>query len=186
MLGALTIGAAALSAAGSIYGGIKGAQAGKKAREYLTEQRRLNQDWYNRNYNENATQRADAQYMLTQVEDSIRRRNRAAAGTSAVMGGPSEAVAAAKEQNNQALSQTAAQIAARGASRKDAIDAAYRQTDASIAAQLANAENARAQNIAGAVQGLGNAMGQIAAADIQYGNGSRKPQTPSTTTSDKS
>lgn len=175
MIGALTIGAAALSAAGSIYGGIKGAQSGKKAREYLTEQRRRNDDWYNRNYNENATQRADAQFLLTQVEDSIRKRNRAAAGAAAVMGGPSEAVAAAKEQNNQALSQTAANIAAQGVARKDAVDAQYRQTDANISAQLAGAEQQKAQNIAGAVQGLGNAMGQVAAADIQYGNKYNNP-----------
>lgn len=47
----------------------------------LGEQRRKNQDWYDRRYNEDATQRADAQAMLTRTAEAIRQRNLASAGS---------------------------------------------------------------------------------------------------------
>ena len=87
---------AGLSAVGSIFGGISASKAMKRVKNNLEEQRRKNQDWYDRRYNEDATQRADAQAILTKTEESIRNRNKQAAGTQAVMGGTEESVAAAK------------------------------------------------------------------------------------------
>ena len=77
----------AIGAAGSIFGGIKASKAMKKAKRNVEAQRQKNQDWYDRRYNEDATQRADAQRILTQTEESIKQRNKAAAGSAAVMGG---------------------------------------------------------------------------------------------------
>ena len=91
----------------------------------LQEQRKKNQDWYNRRYNEDATQRVDAQAILTKTEDSIRNRNRQAAGVQAVMGGTEESVAAAKAANNEALAQATTNIAVNGEARKDAIESQY-------------------------------------------------------------
>ena len=72
--GALGIGA-------SIFGGISASKAMKKVKKNLEDQVRENQDWYDRKYNEDATQRTDAQRILTITNDNIRQRNKAAAAT---------------------------------------------------------------------------------------------------------
>ena len=102
----------------------------------IAEQQQENQDWYNRSYNEDATQRADAQRMLQRTEEIIKNRNRQAAGTQAVMGGTEESVAAAKAANSQALADATSQIAASADARKDAIEQQYLQRkDANDAAR---------------------------------------------------
>lgn len=78
---------AAVGAAGSIFGGISATNAIKKMKANIEAQRKSNQDWYDQRYNEDATQRADAQRLLTMTEESIKNRNKAAAGAQAVMGG---------------------------------------------------------------------------------------------------
>ena len=123
---------AGLGAVGSIFGGIAASRAMKRVKNNLQQQRRQNQDWYDRRYNEDATQRADAQAILTRTEESIRNRNRQAAGTQAVMGGTEESVATAKARNNQALAQAATNIAINGEARKDAIESQYQQRDANL------------------------------------------------------
>lgn len=160
MIGALL--GAGLKVAGSIYGGYKSAQAAKKAQAQVAQQQADNEAWYNRRYNEDATQRADAQRMITMVKDDIRQRNRAAAGTAAVMGGTTESVGAAKEANNKALADVTGQIVAAGEARKDAIEGQYLARKDALAEKETNFELARAQAIADAVGGVGNAAGGIA------------------------
>ncbi len=126
----------AIGAAGSIFGGIKASKAMKKAKRNVEAQRQKNQDWYDRRYNEDATQRADAQRILTQTEESIKRRNKQAAGSAAVMGSTDESVAAAKAANNQALADATSQIAADAEARKDNIEATYLQNDNALTEQL--------------------------------------------------
>ena len=122
----------------------------------VEEQRQKNQDWYDRRYNEDATQRADAQRILQQTEESIKNRNRQAAGTAAVMGGSEEGVALAKAANNEALSEAASQIAANADARKDNIEATYMSNDNAFVEQLNQIEQGKAQAVAGAVQGVTN------------------------------
>lgn len=153
-----------LSAAGAIFGGISASKAMKKAKRNVEAQRKKNQDWYDRRYNEDATQRADAQRILTQTEESIKQRNRAAAGSAAVMGGTDESVAAAKAANNEALADATAQIAANADARKDSIEATYLQNDNAFAEQLNAIEQGKAQAISQAVQGVANAGASIAGA----------------------
>ncbi len=148
---------AGLSAAGSIFGGIKASQAMKKVRDNLRQQKEDNANWFNRRYNEDATQRADAQRILTKTEDSIRERNRQAAGAQAVMGGTDESVAAAKAANNQTMSEAASQIAVAADARKDNIEQTYQQRDAQLNQQLNDLEMQKAQAITDAVQGVAQA-----------------------------
>lgn len=150
MIGSLI--GAGIGAAASIIGGIKARRAAAKANRMLEQQQKDNQAWYDRKYNEDATQRADAQRMLTMTMDRMRRRNQAAAGTAAVMGSSPEAVAVEKEANAQALADTASQIAAAGAARKDQIEAQYE----------ANRQAIRGQQIGG-MQKVPAAIGQAAA-----------------------
>lgn len=152
----------ALGIGGAIFGGISASKAMKKVKENLEEQKSENKSWYDRRYNEDATQRADAQRILTITDDNIRQRNQAAAGAQAVMGGTDESVATAKMANNAALSDAASQIAAAGDRRKDAIEQQYRLRDAQLDAQLNNMEVGKAQAVSQAVQGVAGAGANIA------------------------
>lgn len=151
----------AIGAAGAIFGGISASAAAKKAKKNVEAQRQKNQDWYDRRYNEDATQRADAQRILTQTEESIKQRNQQAAGSAAVMGGTDESVAAAKAANNQALADATSQIAAAADARKDNIEATYMQNDNAFNEQLNQIEMGKAQAIGQAVQGVANAASSM-------------------------
>lgn len=147
----------ALGIGGSIFGGISASKAMKKAKRNIERQLRDNQNWYDRRYNEDATQRADAQRILTITNDNIRKRNRQAAGTQAVMGGTEESVAAAKAANNQALADVTSQIAVNGERRKDQIESQYMQTKADLNEKLNNMEIEKAKAVSQAVQGVSSA-----------------------------
>lgn len=153
---------AGLSAVGSIFGNISASKAMKKVKNNLNEQRKRNQDWYDRRYNEDATQRADAQAILTKTEEAIKSRNRAAAGTAAVMGGTEESVAATKAANAQAQAEATSNIAVNAERRKDAIEQQYQQRDAQIEEALNNLEINKAQAVSQAAQVVASAAGNIA------------------------
>ena len=155
--GALGIGA-------SIFGGISASKAMKKVKRNIEGQMKENQNWYDRRYNEDATQRADAQRILTMTNENIRQRNQAAAGSAAGMGSSEESIAAAKAANNQALADATSQIAVNGERRKDQIESQYMQTKQELNDKLNNLEQAKAQNTAQAVQGVaqaGSAMASV-------------------------
>lgn len=157
MIGSLI--GSALGIGASIFGGIKASQAMKGVKNNLEQQRRDNQDWYDRRYNEDATQRADAQRILTQTAEAIKQRNKAAAGTAAVMGGNAESVAAEKAANAQAMADAASRIAVAGEARKDNIEQQYQQRDQALQGQLNNMEVARANAITQAAGGVAGAAG---------------------------
>lgn len=153
---------AGLSAVGSVFGGISASKAMKKVKNNLLSQKEANEAWYNRRYNEDATQRADAQRILAKTEESIRKRNKQAAGIQAVMGGTEESVASTKEANNKALAEAASQIAVNGEARKDQIEHAYQQRNQQIDEELNNIELNKAKAIGSAVQGVTQAGASIA------------------------
>lgn len=159
-----SIAGGALGAAGSIFGGISASKAMRRVKKNLQAQKEANQNWYDRRYNEDATQRADAQRILTLTEESIRNRNRQAAGAQAVMGGTDESTAAAKAANAQALADATSQIAAGAENRKDQIEQTYQQRDSQINEALNNLETNKAQAISQAVQGVAKAGAGIAGA----------------------
>lgn len=152
---------AALGAAGSIFGGLSASKAMKNVKANIERQQRENQDWYDRRYNEDATQRADAQRILTMTEQSIKKRNKAAAGTAAVMGGTDESVAADKAANAQTMADATSQIAANADARKDAIENQYMSRKTELNNQLNQIEQGKAQAISQAVQGVTGAAGKM-------------------------
>lgn len=155
---------AGMQAAGAIFGGIQASKSAKKVKQSIERQKQENQDWYDRRYNEDATQRADAQRLLTMTEENIKKRNKAAAGTAAVMGGTAESVAVEKAANNEALAEATSQIAASADARKDAIEAAYQERGANLENQLNQTEMQKQQAISQAVQGVTGAASGIAGA----------------------
>ena len=152
----------ALGVAGSIFGGIRASEAMKRVKSNLEDRKRRNQDWFDRRYNEDATQRADAQRILAKTEEAIRNRNRGAAGTQAVMGGTEESMVATKEANAKAMADAAANIAVNGERRKDSIEQMYQQRDEQLDSALNNMEVNKAQAISQAMQGVSQAGGNIA------------------------
>ena len=162
MLGGIIGGAA--GALGGIFGGISKNKMLKKMRNMINEQKRENQDWYDRRYNEDATQRADAQAMLTQTAEMIRQRNQSSAGSAAVMGGTEESVAATKEANAKALSDATSKIAVAGAQRKDEIESQYREKQQELDEKLREIE-------AGKVDGFGMVSNAIGGAASGFANG---------------
>lgn len=152
----------AMKAVGAIAGGIAARKAAREADKRLENQLQENQNWYDRRYNEDATQRADAQRLITMTEESIKNRNRQAAGAAAVMGGTTESVAAAKAANNAALADTVSQIAEDAANRKDAVEQQYMANKADIVGQQNAISQQKAQAITDAIGGVANAAGDIA------------------------
>lgn len=158
-----------VKAGGDLYSKNKASSAAQQGIQYQkdkdgiinNEESRL-QNWYDRNYNADITQRADAQELLRYTADQIKQRNKSAAGTQAVMGGTEESVAAEKAANGRAMAEAASKIAAAGASRKDNIDAAYLNGMQGIAGQrlgqkdkMSDIELERSKQITGAGSALG-------------------------------
>ena len=162
MIGSIIGGAMKLGA--GIFGGISAARAARKMKENIEQQKAENQRWYDKNYNEDATQRADAQALVRQTEDNISKRTQQAAGVAAVMGGTEESVAAAKEANAKALSDTMSSINVAAEARKSQIEQQYMAKNDNLNQQLTNLEQQKAQNIAAAVSGAGDAGAGIAGA----------------------
>jgi hypothetical protein len=152
---------AGVGAAANIFGGVMAGRKMSQVKDNIKEQMAKNQAWYEQRYNEDATQRADAQRILTMTEESIKNRNRQAAAAAAVMGGTEESVAASKAANAQAMSDAAAQIAVAGDKRKDAIEAQYQQREAALQSQLNDMRVQQAQNIQNAAAGVADAAGKI-------------------------
>lgn len=171
MIGALIGGA--LGAVSSVLGSSSRNSALRRQRRLLMEQQRENDNWYNRRYNEDATGRADAQRLLSITADAIRRRNREAAGVAAVMGGSDEGVAAVKEANAKALSDTAGRIAAQSDARRDAVEREYMRRKSDLDGQLRGVD-AQVQSgwdmVGGALGGaVGGALGGAKVEDVLRG-----------------
>lgn len=160
-----------LKTGGDLYSKNKASDAAQQGIQYQEdkdgiinqEESRL-QNWYDRNYNADTTQRADAQSLLNYTAEQIKKRNKAAAGTQAVMGGTEESVAAEKQANSSAMAETASRIAAAGASRKDNIDKTYLQGMQGIANQRLGQKDKMSDlelQRAGQISSAGSALGGL-------------------------
>lgn len=170
MIGALI--GAGLSAAGSIWGGIQSAKAARQARQRVERAKKENDSWFNREYYEDPTKRASALAVLNRTEENILRRNRAAAGRQAVMGGTEDSVTAAREANSETLAEATSNIVAQNDARRDSIGREYRSRRQELNDQLNGIDQQQAGSIGQAVQGLASTAGTIASAFD--GGGSKK------------
>lgn len=146
---------------GSIFGGIKASREAKKQQKMLDAQKAENQAWYNRRFNEDGTQRADAQRLLTNTQDLLRRQTMAAQGANAVTGASTEAVAAQKAANNQALAEATSTIAAASDARKDNIEQQYQANNNALADKQMQISRQKQNAITQAVQGVAGAADSI-------------------------
>ena len=93
----------ASSIGNAIFGGISANKQEREQLKAIRKQQRENRDWYNRRYNEDATQRADVQRMLSRTNEAIKARNRAAAGKQKVIGGTDASLASTQQTNAAAV-----------------------------------------------------------------------------------
>lgn len=153
-----------LKVAGGIAGGIMSAINNRKIKKNIEQQMRDNQDWFDRRYNEDATQRADAQRVLTNLNEAIRNRNKQVAGTQAVMGGTEESVASAKAINNEAIADATSNIAVASEARKADIEDTYLANKSDLNDQLNQLRGQHGAMIRDSVSGIANAAGGVAEA----------------------
>ena len=174
MIGALI--GAGLGLASSIAGGIANRKARRKQEQMLAQQQRENQAWYDRRYNEDPTKRADTVRLLTQMQEQIKNRNRAAKGRQAVMGGTEDSTTAVKEANNKTLADTTSQIVAANEARKDAIEQQYQRNKRSIQGQQMQMEAEKSADTANVVAGVAGTAANIAATLDAGTGGAKKAQ----------
>lgn len=176
MLGALI--GAGLGLASSIAGGIANRKARRKQEQMIAQQQRENQAWYDRTYNADPTKRADTVRLLTQMQEQIKNRNKAAKGRQAVMGGTEDSTTAVKEANNKTLADTTSQIVAANDARKDNIEQKYMNRKNQLQNQQMGMEAEKAADTANAVAGVAGTAANIAAT-IDSGAGKSKVARPS-------
>lgn len=172
MIGGIIGGAMKLG--GSIFGGIKASREAKKQQKMLDAQKAENQAWYNRRYNEDGTQRADAQRLLTNTQDLLRRQTKAAQGANAVTGASTEAVAAQKAANNQALANATSTIAAASDARKDNIEQQYQTNNNALADKQMRISQQKQNAITQAVQGVAGAADSMGGINDRFDNDKTK------------
>lgn len=175
MIGALI--GAGLGLASSIAGGIANRKARRKQEQMLAQQQRDNQAWYDRKYNEDPTKRADTVRLLTQMQEQIKNRNKAAKGRQAVMGGTEDSTTAVKEANNKTLADTTSQIVATNEARKDSIEQQYQQNKRSIQGQKMQMEAEKSADTANVAAGVAGTAANIAAT-LDSGAGKSKVSRP--------
>ena len=153
-----TVLSAAAGVVSSIAGSVAAAKQRKQQQAQLDRQKAENEAWYTRKMHEDATQRADAQRVLSLLSERVRENNQQAQGRQAVVGGTDESLATTQQANAKAMADATSQIAAKAEDRKDLAEASYlKQKDALDAAQN-NVYEQKAQNITNATsQALGAA-----------------------------
>lgn len=175
----LTGGIALASSIGNaIFGGISANKQRKEQLATLNKMKRENNNWYNRRYNEDATQRADAQRMLSITNEAIKKRNQAARGKQKVTGGTDASLAGTQQRNAEAVGNALATTTVNAQNRKDNIEAQHRNTNNEIEAQKsavkAAAEQSKRDNTAAAVTGALSAASSVMANSGE--GGSKSPE----------
>ena len=124
---------AGVSLAGGILGGRAAKKAARRREALLNKMEQENQSWYDRRYNEDYTQTAEALNAMRLMRENADRSVKRSEGVAAVMGGTDESVAQAKAAANEAVGNTLANIAAQGTAQKNAVESQYLQTKQNIA-----------------------------------------------------
>jgi hypothetical protein len=121
-----------------IAGGIAKRKAARQQTALLDRQMKDNENWYQRRYNEDSTQRADAQNSLRIMREAMNSHTKQATASAAVTGATDESLALQKASANVAIGNTVANIAAAGDARKDAIEQQYMDNRSRLNAAMGN------------------------------------------------
>lgn len=144
----------AVKGIGTVFGLSKAANAMNQAADIYKQGKKDAYTDRDRFYNEDYTQRADAQRMLALTSERLKEGRLAADRVAGVMGGPSESSSRFAEDAIKAQADTAADIAVAGARRKDEIQDAFQKRKEAYDMAEANLAKERAGQITKAVGGL--------------------------------
>lgn len=158
-----------IGAASSIANGIFGSSSASKERKAnqaaIDRQRREARNWRDRFVNQDATQTAATSRMLTRMNNIIQKRNMAAAGKRAIIGGTGAVEAATQQANAEAMGNAMSDIVANHEARADRAEMQYQQTKSQLDAQEtqmnAQAEAARRNAMAQAATGVVNSAASV-------------------------
>lgn len=149
------------SVASAIFGGSKAAKAANEANRLIERQQEDNQAWFDRRYNEDYSQTAEAQNLMNYAREQAEKQFKRAEGAAAVTGATEESIARAKQSANDMLSQTASNIAAQGTARKDSIEQQFLNTKSALTEQQVSNLQQKAQNISAAAGQAAGAFGSM-------------------------
>lgn len=145
----------------SIFGTASAARQARKQSRLLDQREKENQELYDRRYNEDVTQRSEAQAYLNRMRSALAERSRALRGSQAVGGVSDEAVALQKEAQTNAMANYAARLASTVSSRRDKLEEAYQNRKDAIADARMNIAANKAAQTQLAVSGLAQAIGEF-------------------------
>lgn len=110
MLGsAISAGAGLL---GGLFGGIKAGKERRKAQRALDEEKKYQEDLFNREYYADPMERSDNAALLRSLREGLKERTRQSAGVAAITGATPEAIVAEKEAANNAIADTMSNLGA--------------------------------------------------------------------------
>lgn len=157
---------------GSAVAGIVGGNAVRKAANrnarLLAEAEEDAKAWYDKEYNANYLDRADARATLAATREMLADRYKAAEGSAAVTGATDESLARQKAAANEVLADVTSNIVQSAEAQKEAVRAnyenqkeAYRKEKVGVNNQKANATVQAAQGLAQSAQSLGDAADEV-------------------------
>lgn len=148
----------------SILGGASASRAAKAAERRQRAMEAKEQAWYNRRYNEDASDTAVGQNLIRRAKDYAKEQWKKAAGAQAVAGGTDAATQMAKDAGNKMVGDTIANIAATDQERKANVDNIHMQNQQNFAQMDMQREMNRSQAITDAASQASNAIMQAASA----------------------
>lgn len=154
-----------ISGVGSAVAGIVGGNATRKAanrnQRLIQEAENESKAWYDKQYNANFLDRADARAAINQTREILNDRYKQAEASAAVTGATEESIARQKRDANEALAEVTSNIAERADAYKDAVRANYEAQQDAIMQQKIGINNQKAAATAQAAQGLADAANSI-------------------------
>lgn len=144
--------------ASATMGGIFSTLQMRKAKRIIGAARKRSQDWYDKEYNADFTQRADAQSALAKARGILNEKYMQAEGASAVAGATDESVAHQKAAANNTLAAITSNIAERADAYKEGVRANYENQQAQADQAMIGYHQAQAQNIANTAAAVGESF----------------------------
>lgn len=171
--------AAAISAAGSAAAGAK---ANKKNQEILSERNRENEMMYLSEYYRGALENDGSKAYLKRLEQMMEKRDKAADNSAVASGATQENRLAAKQANNEVISDAIAGLIEKEDNRKQTVQDRYFNNKAAIQSGQMAQNSAVANNWAQIGAGITSAAGSLASAYLMDGNYKLNPNDTTNTT----
>lgn len=153
---------AAASVGSALYGAAKSNEANSNAQAQIAAEKAITQAERRRKMYENPLDRADVQNVIRSAKQQVDSIYKKAEGSAAVAGSTDASKQMAKDAGNKIIADTTANIVANDATRKDVVDAQYRQEEKALTQQQIGLKQQQGQNIANAASQISSALGQAA------------------------